>query len=58
MQKKYTDMIKYTVKLTKAEVDELNAIINKGSHTSHSNWQFKTKDARIKLKKLYPSIHD
>ncbi|HBX51914.1 MAG: transposase [Bacteroidetes bacterium RIFOXYA12_FULL_35_11] len=29
-------MIKYTVKLTKAEVDELNAIINKGSHASHS----------------------
>lgn len=22
------------------------------------NWQFTTKDARIKLKKLYPSIHD
>jgi hypothetical protein len=21
------------------------------------NWQFITKDARIKLKKLYPSIH-
>lgn len=29
-------MIKYTVKLTKDEVEELMAIINKGSHTSHT----------------------
>jgi transposase len=29
-------MIRYTVKLTKSEVDELNAIINKGSHTSQT----------------------
>jgi transposase len=27
-------MIRYTIKLTKSEVEELNAIINKGSHTS------------------------
>ena len=29
-------MIRYTVKLTKAEVEELEAIINKGSHTSQT----------------------
>ena len=29
-------MIRYTVKLTKAEVEELHAIINKGSHTSQT----------------------
>lgn len=29
-------MIRYTIKLTKAEVDELMAIINKGSHTSQT----------------------
>lgn len=29
-------MIRYTVKLTKAEVDELKDIINKGSHTSQT----------------------
>lgn len=29
-------MIKYTVKLLKSEVEELHAIINKGSHTSQA----------------------
>ena len=29
-------MIRYTVKLTKTEVEELHAIINKGSHTSQT----------------------
>ena len=29
-------MIRYTFKLTKTEVDELHAIINKGSHTSQT----------------------
>ena len=29
-------MILYTIKLTKAEVEELHAIINKGSHTSQT----------------------
>ena len=29
-------MIRYTVKLTKAEVEELKEIINKGSHTSQT----------------------
>lgn len=29
-------MIRYTIKLTKTEVEELTVIINKGSHTSHT----------------------
>jgi transposase len=29
-------MIRYTIKLSKEEVDQLMAIINKGSHTSHT----------------------
>ena len=29
-------MIRYTIKLTKIEVEELNVIINKGSHTSQT----------------------
>lgn len=29
-------VIRYTIKLTKAEVDELHVIINKGSHTSQT----------------------
>ncbi len=29
-------MIRYTIKLTKTEVEELKAIINKGSHTSQT----------------------
>jgi len=29
-------MVRYTIKLTKAEVDELRNIINKGSHTSQT----------------------
>lgn len=29
-------MIRYRIKLTKAEVEELNQIINKGSHSSHT----------------------
>lgn len=29
-------MIRYTIKLTKSEVDELHVIINKGSHTSQT----------------------
>lgn len=29
-------MIRYTIKLTKKEVDELMSIVNKGSHTSQS----------------------
>lgn len=29
-------MIRYTIKLTKSEVEELHAVINKGSHTSQT----------------------
>ena len=29
-------MIRYTIKLTKSEVEELEAVINKGSHTSQT----------------------
>ena len=29
-------MIRYTIKLTKSEVEELMIIINKGSHTSQT----------------------
>jgi transposase len=29
-------VIRYTIKLTKSEVEELHEIINKGSHTSHT----------------------
>lgn len=34
--KTYLQMIRYTIKLTKAEVEELHTIINKGSHTSQT----------------------
>jgi len=31
---------------------------NRNNKNAKINWQFTTKDARVKLKKLYPSIHD
>jgi hypothetical protein len=31
--------------------------MNRNSKNSKINWQFTNKDARVKLKKLYPSIH-
>jgi hypothetical protein len=31
---------------------------NRNNKNSKINWQFTNKDARIKLKKLYPSLHD
>jgi transposase len=34
--KTYLQMIRYTIKLTKAEVEELHTIVNKGSHTSQT----------------------
>jgi len=40
----------------KEEVDAWQT--NRNNKNSKINWQFTTKDARIKLKKLYPSIHD
>lgn len=34
--RKLLQMIRYTIKLTKSEVEELRSIINKGSHTSQT----------------------
>lgn len=34
--KTHLQMIRYTIKLTKTEVEELHSIINKGSHTSQT----------------------
>jgi hypothetical protein len=31
--------------------------IDRNKKTKAINWQFTTKDARIKLKRLYPSVH-
>lgn len=31
---------------------------NRNNKNSKINWQFENKDARIKLKRLYPSLHD
>jgi len=31
---------------------------NRNNKNCKINWQFTNKEARIKLKKLYPSIHD
>ena len=31
---------------------------HRNDHNSKVNWQFTTSDARLKLKKLYPSFHD
>jgi hypothetical protein len=31
---------------------------NRNTNTSKIDWQFTTTDARIKLKRLYPSIQD
>ena len=31
---------------------------NRNNKNAKINWQFTTKDARLKLKRLYPSIHD
>ena len=39
--------------------DEVSAWENaRNNKKCKINWQFTTKDARIKLKRLYPSIHD
>jgi len=32
--------------------------IHRNNKNSKINWQFTTKDARVKLKRLYPSIHN
>jgi hypothetical protein len=44
-----------TMKKIKEEVDAWQ--INRNNKNSKINWQFTNKDARVKLKKLYPSIH-
>lgn len=36
MEKLFQMVIRYTIKLTRSEVDELHVIINKGSHTSQT----------------------
>jgi hypothetical protein len=45
-----------TIKTVKDEVEAWQS--NRNNKGSKINWQFTNKDARIKLKKLYPSIHD
>ncbi len=45
-----------TIDSVKDEVDAWQS--NRNNKNSKINWQFTTKDARIKLKKLYPSIND
>jgi len=45
-----------TMKKIKEEVEEWQ--LNRNNKNSKINWQFTNKDARIKLKKLYPSLHD
>lgn len=45
-----------TIKMVKDEVEAWQS--NRNNKGSKINWQFTNKDARIKLKKLYPSIHD
>lgn len=44
------------IKVVKEEVDAWQS--NRNNKNSKINWQFSNKEARIKLKKLYPSIHD
>jgi len=45
-----------TLEKIEEEVNEWQSIRN--NKNKKINWQFTSKDARIKLKKLYPSIHD
>ncbi|MEJ7644318.1 MAG: IS630 family transposase [Chryseolinea sp.] len=45
-----------TIKKIKEEVKAW--VKNRNNKKSKINWQFTTKDARIKLKRLYPSIND
>ena len=38
---------------------EVNALVNERNHSEDTvNWQFRTDNARIKLKSLYPSVSD
>jgi hypothetical protein len=45
-----------TIEKIKEEVDAWQ--LNRNNKNRKINWQFTNKKARIKLKKLYPSIHD
>jgi hypothetical protein len=45
-----------TIEKVKEEVDAWQS--NRNNKGSKINWQFTNKDARVKLKRLYPSIHD
>ena len=45
-----------TMEKVKEEVEAWQS--NRNNKNSKINWQFTNKDARIKLKKLYPSLHD
>ena len=45
-----------TMKKIKEEVDAWQS--NRNNKVCKINWQFTNKDARIKLKRLYPSIHN
>lgn len=45
-----------TMKKIKEEVEAWQS--NRNNKNSKINWQFTNKEARIKLKKLYPSLHD
>lgn len=40
----------------KEEVDAWQT--HRNNRSSKVNWQFTTKEARVKLKRLYPSFHD
>lgn len=44
------------IKIIEEEVEAW--MIHRNNKNSKINWQFTNKDARIKLKKLYPSIYD
>lgn len=45
-----------TIGVVQEEVDTWQS--NRNNKNSKINWQFTTKDARIKLKNLYPSVHN
>ena len=45
-----------TMKKIKDEVEAWQT--NRNNKNSKINWQFTNKEARVKLKKLYPSIYD
>ena len=45
-----------TIEKINEEVDAWQ--VNRNNKNKKINWQFTNKEARVKLKKLYPSIHD